>query len=230
MALRPSMIKSYAAREKDKLLSQILLGTKGNFFLMYVFMLPFMLETPMVLSLWLKNVPGHLVVFTRLMLLETLIDALAYPMNTVIMAGDKIMLYELLGEGILFINFPLSLIALLLDTPVYSIMIIAIIVRFIAFILRFFIIKQSIVFPVILFLKTVLMPVCIVAVMAAVLPILVHFYMRQGFFRLFFSTGVSVVSVCGSMYFWGINKLERERLNEIAQKKLPFLRRNSRLR
>jgi hypothetical protein len=52
------------------------------------------------------------------MLLEVLIDALACPMNTAIIAGNKIKLYELLGEGILLFNFPLSLIALLLGAPV----------------------------------------------------------------------------------------------------------------
>jgi O-antigen/teichoic acid export membrane protein len=61
MALRPSMIKSYAARENDKLLAQIFMGTKGKFFLMYVFMLPLMLEMPMALSLWLKNIPEYTV-------------------------------------------------------------------------------------------------------------------------------------------------------------------------
>jgi O-antigen/teichoic acid export membrane protein len=230
MALRPSMIKSYAAMENDKLLSQIFLGTKGNFFLMYVFMLPLMLEMPMVLSLWLKNVPEHTILFTQLMLLETLLDALAYPMNTAIIAGNKIKLYELLGEGILLLNFPLVLTALLWGAPVYSVMIIAVIIRFIAFILRFFIIKQSIVFPVTIFLKTVLLPIFIVAATAAVLPILVHFCVRQGFFRLLLSTGLSVASVCGSMYFFGINKSERGILNEIVQKKLLFLCYGNRLR
>jgi O-antigen/teichoic acid export membrane protein len=228
MALRPSMIKNYAAGENDKLLLQIFLGTKGNFFLMYVFMLPIMLEMPMVLSLWLKNVPEHTVLFTRLILLETLIDALAYPMNTAIMAGSRIKLYELLGEGILLLNFPLSLLALMLGKPAVSVMIIAIIVRFVAFILRFFIIKQTIDFPIILFLKNVLLPVCIAAATAAVFPVLIHFSIRQGFFRLFFSTGLSVASVCGSMYFAGINKLERGILNKIVRKKLPFLCHGSR--
>ena len=225
MSMRPPIIKSYAAGENEKLLALIFAGTKGNFFLIYIFILPLILEMQMVFSLWLKNVPEYVVIFTRLILIETLIDALAYPINTAIIAGKKIRLYEMLGEGIMILNFPAAWIALILGAPVYSVMIIAIIMRFIAFILRFVIIKRSMFFPVLIFFKTILFPLCVAATASAMPPILIFYIIPQGFLRLCLVTGISAVSICGCIYFFALNKMEQSYLKSAVKNKLLLLRR-----
>jgi O-antigen/teichoic acid export membrane protein len=215
LALRPPIVKYYAARENEKMLSLIFLGTKGMYFLTYIFTLPILLEMPIVLSLWLKNVPEYAVGFTRLVLVEVLFDSICHPMNTVMMATEKIKLFELVAEGALLFNLPVAWIALQLGAPPYSVMIAGIGVRFISFVLRILIINQFIDFPVLIFLRTVLIRIGIVAILSAIVPFLIVQVVKYGFFRLCLVTGTSAVSLGVCMYFIGLGNVERKRLNEI---------------
>ena len=64
-----------AAYEKyEETMRLVFRGCKGTFFLMYLFALPLMIEMPYVLQLWLKEPPELSVLFTRLALLDALID------------------------------------------------------------------------------------------------------------------------------------------------------------
>jgi O-antigen/teichoic acid export membrane protein len=215
MSLRPPIVKSYAAKETQKMLSLIFMGTKGTFFLMYVFSLPLLLEMPIVLSLWLKNVPEYAVLFTRLTLIDVLISSVSYPVDTAALAAKKIGLFEATLGGLLLFNLPAAWIALSLHAPAYSVMIIAIIITSIMFVLRFVIIRRIIDFPVSAFFRTVLIPIGIVALLSVVLPVLIFRIMTPGFPRLLLVTGASIISVCGCMYLIGLNKTERVQLNEI---------------
>jgi O-antigen/teichoic acid export membrane protein len=214
MALRPPIVKCYAARENEKVLSLIFLGTKMVYFLTYIFVLPLLLEMPIVLSLWLKNAPAYSVVFTQLVLVEVLFDSICYPMNTVMMATEKIGLYELTAEGVLLFNLPAAWIALQLGAPPYSVMIAGIGVRFISFVLRILIINQFVDFPVLVFLRTVLARIGIVAVLSAIIPFFVFRTMKYGFLRLCLVTGTGIVSLSVCMYFIGLTGVERKRLNQ----------------
>jgi O-antigen/teichoic acid export membrane protein len=215
MALRPPIIKCYAARENEKMLSLVFLGTKGIYFLIYIFTLPLLLEMPIVLSFWLKNVPEYAVVFTQLVLIEVLFDSICEPMNTVMTATEKIGLYELVAEGVLLFNLPAAWIALQLGAPPYSVMTAGIGVRFISFVLRILIINQFVDFPVLIFLRTVLARIGIVTVLSAIIPFFVFRIMKHGFLRLCLVTGISIISLSVCMYFVGLEKVERKRLNQI---------------
>jgi hypothetical protein len=170
---------------------------------------------PIVLSLWLKNVPEYAVIFTQLVIIEVLFDSICHPMNTVMMATEKIGLFELVAEGIFLFNLPAAWIALQLGAPPYSVMIAGIGVRFISCVIRILIINQFVDFPIALFLKNVLARIGIVAVLSAVVPLLIFHIMKYGFLRLCLVTGASIVSLSVCMYFIGLTGVERNRLNEI---------------
>jgi O-antigen/teichoic acid export membrane protein len=219
-SLRPPIVKSYAAQETEKMISLIFLGTKGTFFLMYIFTLPLLLEMPIVLSLWLKNVPEYTVLFTRLTLIDVLIGSIMQPMDTAALATKKVKLYELVIGGALLCNLPAAWIVLSFNAPAYSVMVTSITISFIAVILRFVIIKRCIDFSITLFFRTILMRIALVAALSAVLPVIILCLVKQGFPRVCLMTGVCVVSVCGCMYFIGMNKGEQEYVKNIMIHKL----------
>ncbi len=97
-AMRSQIIKSYAAGEKEAMLSLIFLGSKGTYLLMYLFVLPLMLETPIILELWLRKPPEYAALFTRLVLLDVLIDSINYPIMTAAHATGKIKMSEILSR------------------------------------------------------------------------------------------------------------------------------------
>lgn len=103
-AVRPQIIKSYASGNKEEMLALMYRSCKATFFLMYVFTLPLSLEMSYVLGLWLGNVPENAILFTRLALLDALIDSVSYPLMTAAQATGKIGLYQSVVGGILLLN------------------------------------------------------------------------------------------------------------------------------
>jgi O-antigen/teichoic acid export membrane protein len=108
-ALRPQIIKSYATDHKTELMLLVSFGSKITYFLMYLFILPLILELPAVFSLWIKNVPEYAVVFTRLILIDALIESISYPIASLLQATGKIRLYQSLAGGFMLLNLPVSL-------------------------------------------------------------------------------------------------------------------------
>ena len=78
---------------------------------------PVLIETPFILKLWLTELPDYVVIFTRLVILNTLIDAMSYPLITAAQATGKIMKYQLIVGSLLFLNLPVSYVFLKFGFP-----------------------------------------------------------------------------------------------------------------
>ena len=214
-AIRPQMIKSYAAGENEMTLSLMFRGSKGTYLLMYLFALPLALEMPMVLGLWLKNPPEYAVLFTRLMLVDVLVTSVSYPIMTAAQATGKIMMYQSVVGGILLLNVPFSWIALQMGFPAYSVLIIALGVTLIATVARLLILKRLVKYSIWRFCKMVLIPVFVISIVSAILPVIIYYFLEQNILRLFLVIGVSVISVGIISYCIGLNREERQKVKDI---------------
>ena len=202
-AMQPQIIKNYASENYKETMQLVFRGCKGTFFLMYLFSLPLMIEMPYVLRLWLKEPPEMAVLFTRLALLDALIDSISYPIMTLAQATGKIKLYQGVVGGILLLNLPISYCALILGAPAYTVMVVAVIVTFVAFISRLFIVKFLTHFSVKSFFSKVVIPITVVALLASVFPVVVNQILNLGFIRLVFTTVVSSTSLALFFFFLG---------------------------
>ena len=115
MALNPPIIKSYAGGQIEFMHQLIYKGAKYSYFLLFTLSLPILLETEVILRLWLKTVPDFTVVFTRLVIANILIESLSKPLMTSAQATGKIKLYQGVVGGLLVINLPVSFLILKLD-------------------------------------------------------------------------------------------------------------------
>jgi O-antigen/teichoic acid export membrane protein len=211
-ALRPQIIKSYAVENKTDMLRIMFYGCKGTYFLMYVFTLPLVIEMPLVLSIWLKNVPVYTILFTRLALVDVLIDSISFPIMAAAQATGKIKLYQAVVGGILLLNFPVSWVILWLGAPAYSVMVTAICFTCIAFVIRIVILKCLMNYSLKSFLKEVIIPICIVSLLSAIMPFAAFFIFDYGIIRLLIITGASVVSVCIFAFAIGLSAMDRVRI------------------
>jgi O-antigen/teichoic acid export membrane protein len=214
-AMRPQIIKSYAAGEKEEMLLLMFRGSKGTYLLVYLFVLPLVIEMPMVLALWLKNPPEYAVLFTRLMLFDVLINSISSPLMTAAQATGRIKLYQSVVGGILLLNVPIAWITLLMGAPAYSIMIVSIIITYIAYIVRLFILKQLINYSIWKFIKTVYIPVCVISVISAIIPAICFYFLEQNVLRLCLVIVLSVISVGVHSYFIALNKDERRKVKSV---------------
>jgi O-antigen/teichoic acid export membrane protein len=216
MSLRPPIVKYYAVNEMEKMNELIFVGTKITFLLMYILILPLFLEMPALLSLWLKNVPEYAVLFSRITLFDVFIWSINYPIDAAAMATNKIKWYTLAFAISMMLNFPLSWLVLLLGAPVYSVMIISVILSFMAFSLRFIIVRKLIGFPSRVFLKAVILPLAMVTIGSPIIPVVVFSIMEQGFIRLCIVTALSILSVGSGVYFIALSSSERKLVRNVV--------------
>lgn len=219
IALRPQIIKSYAAKEKPEMFRLVLLGTKGTYFLMYLFVLPAILETPRLLLLWLKNPPDYAVGFSRLLLLDVLIQSIGYPLEATVQATGKIRFYRLIYSFFYILNLPLSWLILLTGASVYSVYSIAVFLTLITFIIQLVIAGKVISLSICSFFKEVILPLVCVTVLSAILPVFLHFRLAPGFLRLCIITAASLFLTCGCMFMIGLNNEEKEKITTMILKK-----------
>jgi O-antigen/teichoic acid export membrane protein len=216
-ALRPQIIKSYAAKNKTEMLKIMAYGCKGTYLLMYLFAFPLILEMPLVLLIWLKNIPGNAILFTRLALIDALIDSVSFPLMAAAQATGKIKLYQSVVGGILLLNLPVSWLILLLGASAPAVMVTAIFLTLSAFIARFLILKHLVNYPLRHFLKEVIIPVGLISALSAIIPFAIHRIFDYGIIRLLTVTGAGFVSVCVFAFIFGLSGTDRIKVKSIIR-------------
>lgn len=109
-ALRPQIVKNYAAENDDELYYFVNFSSKITFLLMFVLMFPFYYDMPFIIHLWLGSIPKYAVEFARLGLIEALIESITLPISPLADATGKIKIYQIVVGGILLFNLPMSIV------------------------------------------------------------------------------------------------------------------------
>jgi O-antigen/teichoic acid export membrane protein len=219
-ALRPQIIKSYAAENKTEMLKTMFYGCKSTYLLMYIFTLPLVIEMPLVLSIWLKNTPSYVILFTRFALIDALIDSISFSIMTVAQATGKIKLYQSTVGGILLLNLPVSWAILRLGAPAYSVMIVSVFLTIIVVIVRIVIVKYLVTFSLKEFLKEVIIPLGKISILSAIIPFLAYHIMDYGVRRLLIITGISIFLICILGYMFGLSNTDRSKIILLIKHKL----------
>jgi O-antigen/teichoic acid export membrane protein len=209
MAARPQIIKSYASGDYIKTERIVFSSAKLMYFLMYIIALPMMLEMPFILSLWLKNVPEYTVVFGRLMVLETLANSITYSLSTVAIATGKIKRFNVILNGSLLLNIPISIIVLSFGYQPYSVFVVSLVLRIFIITIEFFIVKRIFNYSIKKFFAQVIFPMIFLTLAAFVLLIILLIYIQEGLLRLVLAITICflVSSLC--MYTIILNKDEK---------------------
>jgi O-antigen/teichoic acid export membrane protein len=93
-ALNPIIDKSEGAGNRSLMLKASMMGSKISFFLLMFFYIPVIIEMPLILKLWLKEVPEFTLIFCKLLLVRNLIEQLFQPISSSIAAVGKIKKFQ----------------------------------------------------------------------------------------------------------------------------------------
>jgi O-antigen/teichoic acid export membrane protein len=208
-AVRPQIVKFYSTGEKEQMLLLVFRSTKMIFFLLFIFILPLELELPIVILLWLKQIPDYVIIFTQLMLINALIDYISFPLMGASQATGKIKLYQIIVSGVLLLNLPISLILLYYEKSVIHVLLLGITLSLFAFIARLVILSKQLQFSIYIYIKIVLIPILLVAITGSILPIIFVFTYPNGIVRLFLTVIISSISIIASIFFIGLSIEER---------------------
>lgn len=89
-ALNPVIIKSKGHGDNMSMLRYSLIGCKYAYLLLALFAIPFILETPYILKIWLKNIPEWAIIFCQLQIVRSLVEQLTISINSSISAQGQI--------------------------------------------------------------------------------------------------------------------------------------------
>jgi len=210
-AINPQIIKSYAAEEKERTYSLVFASSKYCFYLLYLLSLPIIIETDFVLNLWLGkgSVPEHTVNFIRIILCISLLDAFINPLFTANLASGKLKLYQICVCSVSYVFMFITYFILKLTEIPESVFYCLFVSTLIGVGIRIFVVHRQIQLPVGLYVKSVVFKVLLVVAISIILPVAVYFYVDDGLAGFFASSAMSVLSVAATIYFFGIDSIER---------------------
>lgn len=111
-AINPQLMKSVAATDFQKAQFLLKVSSKFSFFLLCLIGIPLIALAPLILRLWLTNVPEHTIWFVRLMLVISIWSSIANPLRIINQAEGNIQKFQLLEGTTLLMIVPVSYVAL----------------------------------------------------------------------------------------------------------------------
>jgi O-antigen/teichoic acid export membrane protein len=223
IAFNPQIIKNYSVGDRDNTFKLILRGSSFSSYLILLIAIPFLLNTEVILDLWLKDIPEYAVVFCQLMIVYQIIDVIQAPFGTLINATGKIKVYHLWLSALLILNVPIAWYLLKIGWEPYWVLLTRVGLNFISAILRTMYVRHLVNFPSWTYFTTVILRFFIVAIPALGLSILIKPLCGTGVSGFIYNATISVIITLIIIYLVGVNQNERALINKVLVK---FIRTN----
>jgi O-antigen/teichoic acid export membrane protein len=217
-AVNPQITKYYASGDMIKMKELVFQSCKLSYFLLLLVSMPVLIETHFILGTWLEEVPLHVVIFSRLIIIGALIDSLSYPLMTAAQATGKIKYYQSLVGGTMLLNLPVSYCFLKLGYDAQATMYVTILISIICLFLRLYMLRGMIALSVKSFITEVLLKVLLITVLSFSLPLLIVFLYNESFLRFIFLIVTGSISSITYIFFLGITLMERRYIIDFMYK------------
>lgn len=217
MAINPQIIKSYSIKDLKYMHQLIQKGAKYSFFVLFVLSLPILIETEILLKLWLKVVPEYTIIFTRLVIVNILIDSFSGPLITAAQATGKIKLYQIVVGGLTLLVLPISYLFLKFGFQPQITIYISILMSSVILAARILLLRNLIKIKVSEFLFNVIAKSIVVCLVGSIIPIYVHFSLEKGTMSIIIVGLISLISSIITIFFIGLNNKERKYILQIIK-------------
>lgn len=209
-ALNPQITKSYAAGDRNYMMTLIYQGARLSFYMLLLLSLPVLINTHYILELWLKTVPEHAVLFVQLVLVFAMSESISNPLITAMLATGRIRNYQLAVGGLQLMNLPVSYILLRMGMFPEVVIVVAIVISQCCLAARLLILRGMIGLSIRKYLKKVYINVFVVTALASVLPFLISRSLEESFMNFVLLSLVAVICTAVTIYYVGCNKTERQ--------------------
>lgn len=221
IAFEPQITKSYAANEREYLLDLINKTSKFSFFLLWFFVLPLSLNAEIVLNVWLDDIPEYSVIFLRLILVLSLIESIIGPLWMVSYAIGNIKNYQIVALSISIMTVPIAWLLFKIGLKPYFIVVIRVCSNLVFSIWRFGYLHKRMNFPVLNYIKIVLLPSVVVVFISLFVSYCSFLITSKNIILQFFaSCTVTVLINIVCMWFIGCNKNEKSFIMNFIKKNI----------
>lgn len=200
-AVTPVIAKSEGAGERLNMLNFSLLASKYSFSLLAFFAIPFILETPYILKIWLKNVPEWAILFVRLQLIYSLIEQLTLMIGRTVEVQGDIKVFSVIRSFLNFMPIILTYLFFSFGFPPYYLYVFSIIVGgVLGGIIRISFSKIKCGLRYGDFVKKVLLPCIVITVCMLIVGILSIYWLNESFFRLLVVVSFTTITFVMMLY------------------------------
>lgn len=220
VAVRPAMIKLYAANDIEKFRQLILRSSRFSYYLMWFLGLPLILRADYVLSLWLKEVPEYTAVFVQWVLVCSLINVLTNPLWSAAQAVGDLKRFCLWGNCVTIMVFPISLVFIWLGYNPVVPMIVATFVRFVYLFVAIKLLNTLFDFPLKAYLLQVIKPILKVTLPSSIVLCWLNGLFDQSFLSLLIVCILCVAINTPIIAYWGMTTNERVRTITAVRRKM----------
>lgn len=209
-AVNPQLTKTYASGDTDVTCSLLCKSSKISFFLMLIVSVPVLFEIEYILGVWLVEVPPMAGLFTRLVILESLLDTLGGPMITSLMATGRIKWYQIVVGTILLLNIPVAYLMLKRGSHIATPLVVSVIFMILGNASRLIFCRKMIGLSLRRYIHDVILPISMVSVLALVPGLLILHSLEPGWLRLIIMTVLSFAVIVITVFSLGFNQSERD--------------------
>ena len=207
--LNPLIDKSEGANNRKMVFLAVFKGTKISFYLLAFLYVPFLIEMPFILNLWLKNVPEYTIIFCRVLLIRNLIEQLYIPLINAINAEGNIKLFQIMNSFLNLTPIVMSCIIFYLGGSPYYLYFSFLFFSIFQFLLVLYFSKTNLNFPIKDFYNQVIKKTFFPFFYSLSCALLPSFFYNSDLFRLFIITIFGIISFIYFVYRNGLDHDEK---------------------
>ena len=208
-ALNPQITKSYASGDRQYMMKLVFHSARFSFYLLFIVSLPVLFNTSYLINIWLGQIPAHVVLYVRLILIFSLCDTVSNPLITVMLATGNIRNYQIVVGGLQMMNLPISYLLLKLGFFPEVIVVVSIFLSICCLVVRLIMLRHMINFPLLKYTREVLCNLLKVIVVALIGPLLFSMGYNDTFLYFGSSCVICFFSAVICIFLLGCNKEER---------------------
>lgn len=223
VAFNPQIIKSYTNKDYDYLYSLIIRSSKISSYLIIIFLVPLLFETPNILLAWLGNYPQYSVEFCLLTFVTIFLEAIGAPLWMLQYSQTNIRQYQLVISNVYGSTFFLSwLLLAFTQAPPYYVFIVRIVIFISLLVIRLYFAKKLLpLLKIKYWIEEVLVRALIIIVIASVLTGVLYFNLHTtNLIGILIVTAFSLCCIVPLIYYIGLNKQERTFCINLIRKKI----------
>ena len=220
MAIYPQMTQAYAAEDFGYMRQLLYRGAKFCYYIMWLIVLPLVLEADFVVGLWLGEYPDHTIKFIRLSLIANTVGVIEALLGMGVKASGKVKWYQLIYSIFEFIYFGVVYVLMhngLAPEWAYICTIFVVVFKiYVAWVLC----RKYVGLSAKEYVTKVLSRILIVTVLSAILPCFLYFSMSPGWARFITVVATSMLSSGVCILYVGCSPEERVMLLSMIVSKI----------
>ena len=214
-AFRPQLVESYAIKDLNRTQNMMFKMSKYCYMMLYVLAVPIAVELQYILDLWLKGViPEYTIVFTYLIMINMLLGGLNMPISQTVQATGKVKYYQIIRSIIVASTLPIAWIFLKFGFSPTSVFWVTITISIINQPVSMMILHHNFSYSYKSYVNKVIKPCLFLTILLPIVPIVVHFFMKDSLLKLGIVILSSLLSSIILLYYVVLDKSERLMLTQ----------------